>query len=510
MLRRCPLGALLAAVVIALAGWVVAPRSGEPALIPAPPPATCRSAPPTPAGWADYAADPAARDLTPFQDYREALGLGPGTRGDGVTIADVEYEWRPGHVELAARGLLEAPPNSLRESFRAADHGTAVLGLLGGTPDGRGVTGLVAGAELRPVSPFATGTYSPATAIASAAAGLGPGDVLLIELQSQPDEASPYLPIEAIDSARDPVRTAIQDAVRRGIVVVEPAGNGNVNLDTASRYPWLQGPDAAGHSGAIIVGAGGSPTDDRGPSDLEWTSGSNYGSRVDVQGVGVAVVTSGYGSGEGERLGGRGDTAYTACFDGTSSASATVAAAVAALQSQVIAEGRAPLTPTEVRAILRSTGAPQKGRPDRPIGPRPQVAAAIASLADVPPPGATPSPPTGPLGTGAAAPRAVPVIARVPDRPPRRAAARSVTARYAKAGGRLTIRFRGLAKGAKVTARGRRAKVVRNRIVLKRVRPGRFVVLIRPPARLRARYTVLRVVVVVPKRGTARVVRIRG
>jgi hypothetical protein len=46
--------------------------------------------------------------------------------------------------------------------------------------------------------------------------------------------------------------------------------------------------------------------------------------------------------------------------------------------------------------------------------------------------------------------------------------------------------------------------------VLKRVRPGRFVVLIRPPARLRARYTVLRVVVVVPKRGTARVVRIRG
>jgi hypothetical protein len=102
------------------------------------------------------------------------------------------------------------------------------------------------------------------------------------------------------------------------------------------------------------------------------------------------------------------------------------------------------------------------------------------------------------------------VIARVPDRPPRRAAARSVTARYAKAGGRLTIRFRGLAKGAKVPARGRRAKVVRNRIVLKRVRPGRFVVLIRPPARLRARYTVLRVVVVVPKRGTARVVRIRG
>jgi hypothetical protein len=99
------------------------------------------------------------------------------------------------------------------------------------------------------------------------------------------------------------------------------------------------------------------------------------------------------------------------------------------------------------------------------------------------------------------------VITGVPDRPPRRAAVRSVRARYAKAGGRLTIRFRSLVKGAKVTARGRRAKVVRNAVVLKRIRPGRFVVLVKPPARLRGRYTAVRVVIVVSKRGTARVVR---
>jgi hypothetical protein len=296
--------------------------------------------------------------------------------------------------------------------------------------------------------------------------------------------------------------------VDRGIVVVEPAGNGGVDLG-ASRYPWLRGPEASGHSGAIIVGAGGSLTDERRPSDLQWTSGSNYGSRVDLQGVGVAVVTSGYGNGEGERLGGRGDRAYTACFDGTSSASATVAAAAAALQSHVLGQGRPPLTPAEVRAVLRQTGTPQQGRDDRPIGPRPQVAAAIASLVGVPPPGAgapAPAAPPEPLGTGSAAP-AVPVITGVPDRPPRRAAVRSVRARYAKAGGRLTIRFRSLVKGAKVTARGRRAKVVRNAVVLKRIRPGRFVVLVKPPARLRGRYTAVRVVIVVSKRGTARVVR---
>jgi len=501
VLRRRPLGALLVAAVIAVAGWTAVPGDPDPAPIPAPPPATCRVAPP-PAGWADYA-DPSTKDLTPLQDYREALGMGPGTRGDGVTIADVEYEWRPRHLELAARGFQPPPANTLVEAFRAADHGTAVLGLLGGAPDGRGVTGLVAGAELRPVSPFATGSYSPATAITSAAAGLKPGDVLLIELQSQPDYSSPYLPIEAIDSARDPVRTAIQDVVRRGIVVVEPAGNGNVDLDAATRYPWLQGPDARGHSGALIVGAGGSATDERGASDLQWASGSNYGSRVDVQGVGVAVVTSGYGG--DDPLGGSGDLAYTACFDGTSSAAATVAAAVAALQSARMGQGLPPLEPAQVRAILRQTGTPQQGRTDRPIGPRPQVAAAIAALDGVPPPGGAPSEPTGPLGTGSG--RVAPVISGVPDRP-RKAAARAVTARYVKAGGKLTIRFRGLAKGAKVTARGHRAKVVRNAVVLTRVKPGRLVVLVTPPARLRARLTALKVVVVVSPRGTARVVRI--
>lgn len=505
MPRRLPLGALLVVAAIAVAGWTLAPGGGGPAPVPAPPPATCREAPSPTAGWGDYA-EPWTKDLTPLQDYREALGMGPGTRGGGVTLADVEYEWRATHVELAGRGLPAPPGNTLPESFRSADHGTAVLGMLGGSPDGQGVTGLVAGAEIRPFSPYATGAYDPAGAIEAAARGLGPGDVMLIELQAQLSRGAPYLPIEAYDTIEQPIRTVIANAVRKGVVVVEPAGNGNVDLGAAG-IPWLQGPGDSRYSGALIVGAGGSPSV-AGTSDLEWVSGSNYGERVDLQGVGVGVVTSGYGNGP-DPIGGIGDRAYTACFDGTSSASASVAASVVALQSAAIAQGREPLTPDQVRAILRQTGAPQQGSTgtDRPIGPRPQVAAAVASLDGVPPPGGSPvpAPSPGPLGAGGSP--IVPVISGTADRPPR-AAASAVTARYAKAGGRLTIRFRGLAEGAKVTARGHRVRVVRNALVLKRVRPGRFVVVVTPPAGLRARYATVKVVVVVSARGSARVVRL--
>ncbi|HTI33090.1 MAG TPA: hypothetical protein VL422_05385, partial [Miltoncostaea sp.] len=102
MPRRPLLAAIILAAVVAVAGWTVAPGDDAAAPVAAPPPATCRVAP-AGDGWAAYANDPASKDLSPFQDYREALGIGPGTRGDGVTVADVEYDWRPNHVELAGR-----------------------------------------------------------------------------------------------------------------------------------------------------------------------------------------------------------------------------------------------------------------------------------------------------------------------------------------------------------------------------------------------------------------------
>jgi hypothetical protein len=488
------LGALLAAAVIAVTGWTVAPNADEPGPVPAPPPATCRIAPSP--GWAGYAEDPASTDLSPFQDYRSAMGIGTGVRGNGVTIADVEYEWRPRHVELGGLGLTAPPETGLPPGYRASDHGTAVLGVLGASPDGRGVSGLVPDADIRPHSPFATGSYDPAAAITAAALGLGPGDVLLVELQAVQDGT--LIPIEGIRT----VRQAIRDAVDRGIVVVEPAGNGGVDLG-AIGIGWLAGQTAPGHSGALMVGAGGSDQDMNGPTNLRRVTGSNFGSRVDLQGVGVGVVTSGYGEG----LGGADDRAYTACFDGTSSAAATVAGAVAAVQSGAIAQHGAPLTPAQVRTLLIQTGLRQADPGDGVIGPRPQVDAALLRLAGAPPP-ADPDLPSSTPESSAGAPvvPAAPAVRTAATT--MRSAASAVTARYARRGGRLTITLKGLAKGAKVTARGRAAKVVGGRIVLRKLKPGRIVVVVTPPARLRATVTPLRVVVVVAPSGEARVVRL--
>jgi hypothetical protein len=339
-------------------------------------------------GWPIVRADAPTPDLTPFQDHRAGLAIPLGAAGAGVTIADVEYDWRPGHEELVARALPApvAPARPLDPSFLATEHGTAVLALLGAADDGRGVTGVAPAAELRPRSPFspAAGAYELPAAIAAAAAGLAPGDVLLVEQQILVDadpapavERLVLAPVEADAFTRDVVAAA----AAAGVVVVEPAGNDGIDLASLGR-PWLAAAAGeAGHSGALMVGAGGSGLSVTG--DLGTAVRSNHGRRVDVQGYGEGVVTAGYG--EGWSPGG--DRAY--------SAAATVAGAVAVLQGVVEAAGGAPLAPAVVRERLVATGLPQPVGETRPIGPRPQVgAAAAAALALAAGPAVTaPAPP---------------------------------------------------------------------------------------------------------------------
>jgi serine protease len=342
----------------------------------APPPSICRI--PPAGGWPLVSAGAPTPDLTPFQDHRAGLAIPPGAGGAGVTIGDVEYDWRPGHEELAPRSLPApvAPAGGLDPAFLAKEHGTAVLALLGAADDGRGVSGLAPAAALRPRSPFSpAGAYVLQGTIADAAAGLRPGDVLLVEQQILVDsDPSPAVqrfvlaPVEADPLSRD----VIAAATAAGIVVVEPAGNEGVDLGSLGS-PWLAATAGeAGYSGALMVGAGGSAVSPSG--DLRTGVRSNFGRRVDVQGYGEGVVTAGYGEGWSPP----GDRAYTSCFDGTSAAAATVAGAVAVLQGVVEAAGRAPLAPAVVRARLVATGLPQPSGTTQPIGPRPQVAAAAA------------------------------------------------------------------------------------------------------------------------------------
>ncbi|WP_217922936.1 S8 family serine peptidase [Miltoncostaea oceani] len=386
-MRPGPIAMLAGIVALAVAGGAGVQGAGtaaEAGVEPAPPPAYCRVRP-APA-WPAFTAGGAAPDLTAFQDYRAGLGMGAADRGAGVTIADIEYEWRAGHVELAPRALAPGDRSGLPSEYRAAEHGTAVLGVLGASEDGRGVTGLVPDATLVPVSPRIS-PYQPWQEVTAAAATLGPGDVILIELQAGLNAGgAPFAPIEVYPE----MRAAIRAAVDKGIVVVEPAGNGGGDIARLGELAtpaatWLAGPSAPGHSGALIVAGGGAGTDETGTGDRRRVPGSNHGARVDLQGYGAGVVTAGYGDAPWSPVG---DAGYTACFDGTSSAAATVAGAVAALQSAEIARDGTPLTPQRVRDLLVATGVPQADLADGWIGPRPSVSAAVAALGDeaVPPP----------------------------------------------------------------------------------------------------------------------------
>jgi hypothetical protein len=85
--------------------------------------------------------------------------------------------------------------------------------------------------------------YNPARAITLATGVLGPGDAILIEQQTGvcggtcgADQVG-CGPLEW----QQPVFDAIATATALGIVVVEAAGNGNVNLDTASCAGRLTG-----------------------------------------------------------------------------------------------------------------------------------------------------------------------------------------------------------------------------------------------------------------------------
>ena len=106
---------------------------------------------------------------------------------------------------------------------------------------------------------------------------------------------------------------------------------------------------------------------------------SNYGSRIDAQGWGWLVATTGYGDLQGAAVppDSNKNQWYTDEFSGTSSASPIVVGALACVQGALKARGRIPLSPARSRQLLRATGSPQQDGPGRPrsqrIGNRPNL-----------------------------------------------------------------------------------------------------------------------------------------
>lgn len=306
----------------------------------------------------------------------------PGGRGSNVRVIDLEYAWNTSHEDLDRAGLPNAliPMRTFADPFynpsdpvSSTNHGTAVLGVIGADDDSQGVTGIAPDADLRMVNTYAVEGYDPANAIALAHKNMSAGDVMLIEQQAfGPNGCGSdqfgCVALEWYQSVYDAIRLATAD----GIVVVEAAGNGSQNLDGA---PYVQ-PFPAGRadSGAIIVGAGSVPGCSASPRSRLWFS--DYGTRVDLQGWGQCVATTGYGT-----LYNNGANAlYSNSFSGTSSAAALVAA-VAAVVSSVAQEQQVGLTPVQLRQLLVVTGTPAPL--GAAIGPLPDLGAAMRTFVPV-------------------------------------------------------------------------------------------------------------------------------
>ena len=355
---------------------------------------------PQPAEAADMPLTRATPSFEDRQTYLEAPPGGvnarsawtrPGGDGTSVPVVIVGGAWRLTHEELpgAAAGVIAGAPIDA-VSFR--NHGTAMLGIVRADRDDIGVTGIAPACQARQVATFGLGTSA---AIQKAADALVPGGILYVEWQRPGPGATGVgsAGFIALEWWPDDL-AAIQFAIAKGVIVVEPAGNGAVSLDDPRydqpapgfpqtwRNPFRRSPV---DSGAILVGAGAPPPGthgrDHGP-DRSRMSFSNHGSMVDVQGWGAEITTIGYGDLQG---GPDEDVWYTDVFGGTSGATAMVAGVLASLQGIQLTGGKQPpLTPAQARGMLRQTGSPQPDTPDEPtaenIGSRPELVALIALL----------------------------------------------------------------------------------------------------------------------------------
>ncbi|MEZ0447202.1 S8 family serine peptidase [Cellulomonas sp. ICMP 17802] len=287
----------------------------------------------------------------------------PGGTAPGVRIADIETAWDLTHEELRSARVT---PSSVF-GVDTPEHGTSVAGIVVGADDGVGTVGIAPGAELLLVTADrGAGAANTAAAVLAAAAAVGVDGIVLIELASPfGADNGPAAPVE-LDRA---VQRAIRFVALFGVAVVEPAGNGHLDLDDSPAFAHLN--PASGtfvDSRAVVVGAG-RPAGEHNELWERAADFSNFGARVDCFGPGLFV-----------RAPGTAPDTYVD-FSGTSAASAVVAGVAAAVQGMSTADAGQVLDVIDLRRVLSDpalgTTIPD-GRPAG-IGPMPDLRAIALS-----------------------------------------------------------------------------------------------------------------------------------
>ena len=286
--------------------------------------------------------------------------------GTGIKVRDIEYGCNFNHEELNSVNVSIAPGMTISTSAKSSytEHGTSVFGVVMADKGTYGVSGLAYGAQEMILFPeWQQSGYDRVFAVSQAIQNSQSGDVIIYEMQAY-DASNNLLPAE-YDLTVWNLTKAATDA---GIIIVEAAANGSLNLDSSTYADYM----SRGNSGAILVGAG-SPSINHFKSTF-----SNYGSRVDVQGWGGNVFTTGF-TGSYITIGGDLNQSYTN-FVGTSSATPMVASCVIVLQSYYHGLTGNYLSPLEMRNLLVNTGIPQGNPITGNVGKLPNMQSALNAI----------------------------------------------------------------------------------------------------------------------------------
>lgn len=306
-------------------------------------------------------------DPAPFGINAEYAWLFVGGDGADQNFIDLEYGWRFEHEDLAAHDItLISGENTNFVEF----HGTSVLGIVCGVDNDVGGVGITPHlGSIQTVSEMRVGgTFSTSAAIVDALDVLGPGDVLLLESQNVDDDIG-FLPRDV----ESDVFAANSLGIALGVIIIEAAGNGGVDLDTYEHaaYGQMFNPDSPDFmdSGVIMVGAA-EPF-----LPHPRTDGSNYGGRLDCYawGDGIDAPTAYLDST---------NDLYEPSFGGTSGASAIIAGAALAIQGISSNNVGFKFSPLQLRALFRNEalGTQSANPPVDRIGPMPDLEAIINSL----------------------------------------------------------------------------------------------------------------------------------